>query len=156
MKVCTRNGGKKSLTTTPSSTISSITMPADEVIDEDEELVLQLVPNLENESSVIPVPFIDTVEYVDKYPACMNCNKKKLLQIDENKTVKSGTCGHTMRLDRCVYQTLVKFLVKSGDDCEILNLTVFQNVLSKVIADICMMSCDELIDRVLSLEDITI
>ena len=37
----------------------TITMPADEVIDE-------------NESSVVPVPFIDTVEYVDKCLACMN------------------------------------------------------------------------------------
>ena len=139
------NGAKK-LTTTPTSIISQT---EDETL---KEMAIEDVLTEENDESTLVVPFIKSVEKVEVYSVCLQCSKK-LLQATASLIVKCDRCKHSMILSNCQKRISVHFTVESQD---VTTLTVFENILRSVIPEMGEISEEELIERLLLLNNVRI
>ena len=78
---------------------------------------------LENEHA-IHVPMISTVEEVQRYKTCCNCNKR-IIQL-ESIVVKCNYCSHMMRASNCPTKLYVNVNVEIDDNKK--TLTIFDDV----------------------------
>ena len=83
---------------------------------------------LENEHT-IHVPMISTVEEVQRYKTCCNCNKR-IIQL-ESIVVKCNYCSHMMRAYNCPTKLYVNVNVEIDDKKK--TLTIFNDVLKATL-----------------------
>lgn len=142
------NGAKK-LTTSPNSVISAI---------QDDKLnaITMEEPSEgpQQDDLAVVVPFIKTVEKVQQYPLCIHCSRK-LLQATASMLVKCDRCKHTMVLANCNKRLSVHFTVQSQDGSDV-TVTAFEQALKTVVPRVAEMSEEELTERLLLLNNITI
>ena len=118
----------------------------------DHEMAIEDILTEENNESTLVVPFIKSVEKVEVYSVCLQCSKK-LLQATASLIVKCDRCKHSMILSNCQKRISVHFTVESQD---VTTLTVFENILRSVIPEMGEISEEELIERLLLLNNVRI
>ena len=108
---------------------------------------------LENEHTM-HVPMISTVEKVQRYKTCCNCNKR-IIQL-ESIVVKCDYCSHMMRACNCSTKLYVNVNVEIDDKEK--TLTIFDDVLKATLGhfDGESVETENIVEQLLLQENISI
>ena len=142
--------GVKKLSTTPNSVIKEISEDADlcdiplpePSTTSDEEKNIHLAVN-----SIRNIDSVETVVY------CISC-QRRLLQASGGKYVQCPRFSSYMRAVDCVKKMRVQLIVNSGD--EVMNLTVFEDILEDVCPGVALFSEAALAEHLLDMTNIDI
>lgn len=109
--------------------------------------------HVENEHT-IHVPMISTVEEVQRYKTCCNCNKR-IIQL-ESVVVKCNYCSHIMRASNCPTKLFVNVNVEVNDQKK--TLTIFEDILKATLGEFDHKSIDtgHIAKQLLFLQNISI
>lgn len=106
--------------------------------------------------AVMKVDSVHSIAELSRFKQCCYCSRK-IKQDSCNFTVKCYQCSHIMRSKSCKVAVVVKFLVEKKLACgghdEFLNFVMFQDNLEKICGPIDNISDDEVLERLLRLEN---
>lgn len=138
---------KKKLSTTYTTTITSIEEPTLQELQQD------VAGN--EEEKVIQVNKIESVQKLEKFLRCTQCNRR-LLQGSCSAVVRCDNCNSMMRAEQCPKSLTAKLVILQPDGQE-LSITVNDNVLSQFFeVDVVSMDDNMLGTSLLSMTDITL
>ena len=102
----------------------------------------------------IHVPMISTIEEVQRYKTCCNCNKR-IIQL-ESTVVKCNYCSHMMRASNCSTKLYVNVNVEIDDKKK--TLTIFDDVLKATLGqfDHESVETENIVEQLLLQENISI
>lgn len=138
---------KKKLATTHSSKITLVEDPALQKLEQDTPVV--------DEEKKVNVAKIKTIQNIDKFLKCLECNKK-IIQGSLSNIVKCDKCNTMMRSNECIKSLTVRIVVLTNDGAEI-GISIVEPILSEFLnKNVIDIEEDDLALYLFSLQDIVI
>lgn len=102
---------------------------------------------------VFEIDNILSVEKVEHFSKCVNCNRK-LVQVTSENIVQCDRCGHNMRLSQCERSIMAK-IVAAQEDGQTVRLMIRKDVLKTILdGDINSLGEGEITKKLLMLQNL--